>query len=87
MKSTFYVTLETEKEDSRSRERLEITVSYKTFKDSNEGKKYKNTYIGGKRVASTSEVSFLTIYNGETIGSTKELNNQEFGIYLMNFHR
>ncbi len=80
-KSTFYVTLETEKEDSRSRERLgEITVSYKTFKDSNEGKKYKkDTYISGKRVASTSEVSFLTIYNGETIGSyTKELNNQEF---------
>ena len=80
-RSTFYITLESENEENRSRERIgEITVSYKTYKESSEGKKYKkDTYIGNKRVASISEISFTIIFNGKEISkNTKELNNQEF---------
>ncbi|NLT94583.1 MAG: hypothetical protein GXW85_03450 [Clostridia bacterium] len=80
-KSPFYITLEAETDNSRSREWVgEISVSYKTFRDSDEGKKYKkDIYISGKRVASASQISFVVIQNDQTLGTyIKELNNQEF---------
>jgi len=82
-KSSFYITLEEQIGRKKIRQG-EIVVSYKTFKDAYEGKKYrKDTYFGGKRIANNQNIQLEISIDENIHRFTLELDNEEFeDIYL-----